>query len=138
MFCWLMMSRISLSFLSFALEQEGFKVYTATDGEQGLAIAKKIEPELLILDIMMPKMNGVELCKELRKLPSFDESLIAFLTAKSGDEAEIEALNAGGDDYISKPIKPKVFVTRVKALTRRIRGSKTKSQTITEFGTLKN
>ncbi len=125
-----------LEFLSFALEREGYQVYTAIDGREGLEMSLRHMPDLMILDIMMPEMSGIELCQELRKRPEFDDSLIAFLTAKSGEIAELEAFESGGDDYISKPIKPKVFVSRVKALLRRLPKSINKSSNLLIFGEL--
>ncbi len=108
-----------LEILSYNLRKEGFAVQTALNGEEGLKAAQQMEPDLIILDIMMPKMDGVELCRQLRSKTEFDQTLIAFLTAKEEDQAQIAALDFGGDDYITKPIKPKVLMSRVKALLRR-------------------
>jgi two-component system alkaline phosphatase synthesis response regulator PhoP len=108
-----------LEFLEYNLRKEGFEVYTANDGEAGIAIAEKERPNLIILDIMMPKMDGVEVCRHLRAKTEFDSTVIAFLTAREEDYSQIAALDVGGDDYITKPIRPRVFVSRVKALLRR-------------------
>ena len=108
-----------LEILSYNLRKEGFAVQTALNGEEGLKAAQQMEPDLIILDIMMPKMDGVELCRQLRSKTEFDQTLIAFLTAKEEDQSQIAALDFGGDDYITKPIKPKVLMSRVKALLRR-------------------
>lgn len=108
-----------LEFLRYNLEKEGFSVVTAADGEEGLAIADKEQPDLIILDIMMPKMDGVEVCRVLRSKPSFAQTVIAFLTAREEDFSQIAALETGGDDYITKPIRPRVFISRIKALLRR-------------------
>lgn len=108
-----------LEFLEYNLRKEGFQVFTASDGEEGIAQAEKEHPKLVILDIMMPKMDGVEVCRHLRSKSEFDNTVIAFLTAREEDYSQIAALDVGGDDYITKPIRPRVFVSRVKALIRR-------------------
>ena len=108
-----------LEFLGYNLEKEGFKVITASDGEEGIRLAEKERPQLIILDIMMPVMDGVEVCRQLRSNPLFSKTLIAFLTAREEDYSQIAALDVGGDDYITKPIRPRVFTSRIKALLRR-------------------
>ena len=108
-----------LEFLKYNLVKEGYKVYTAGDGSEGITIAEKEVPDLIILDIMMPKMDGVEVCRRLRNNSEFDKTVIAFLTAREEDYSQIAALDVGGDDYITKPIRPRVFLSRVKALLRR-------------------
>ncbi len=109
-----------LDFLRYNLQKEGYQVFTASDGAEGLKIAGTVRPHLAILDIMMPKMDGVELCRELRSRPEMSGMLIVFLTARDEDYSQIAALDIGGDDYITKPIKPRVFVSRIKALFRRL------------------
>ncbi len=108
-----------LEFLEYNLVKEGYEVYTANDGEEGIRLAKEHLPSLIILDIMMPKMDGVEVCRVLRNDHDFDKTIIAFLTAREEDYSHIAALDVGGDDYITKPIRPRVFMSRVKALIRR-------------------
>lgn len=108
-----------LEFLKYNLLKEGYEVAIAADGEEGISIAEKERPNLIILDIMMPKMDGVEVCRYLRNKPEFDKTVIAFLTAREEDYSQIAALDVGGDDYITKPIRPRVFLSRVKALLRR-------------------
>lgn len=108
-----------LEFLQYNLEKEGFEVVTANDGEEGIEMAEKENPNLIILDIMMPKMDGVEVCRVLRSRPKFAQTAIAFLTAREEDFSQIAALETGGDDYITKPIRPRVFLSRIKALLRR-------------------
>lgn len=108
-----------LEFLEYNLKKEGYRVFTASNGEEGVALAEKENPDLIILDIMMPKMDGVEVCRVLRSKPMFNKTLIAFLTAREEDYSQIAALEVGGDDYITKPIRPRVFMSRVKALLRR-------------------
>jgi two-component system alkaline phosphatase synthesis response regulator PhoP len=105
--------------LRYNLEKEGFVVFTASNGEEGIVVAEREKPDLIILDIMMPKMDGVEVCRQLRNKPDFAKTIIAFLTARDEDYSQIAALDVGGDDYINKPIRPRVFVSRIKALLRR-------------------
>ena len=111
-----------LEFLSYNLEAEGFDVSVASNGVLGLEKAREVEPDLIVLDIMMPEMDGVELCRRLRADPTFDRTAITFLTARQEDYSQIAALEQGGDDYISKPIKPRVLVARIKAMLRRRSG----------------
>ncbi len=108
-----------LEFLRYNLAKEGFDVFTASDGEEGIKVAEREHPKLIVLDIMMPKMDGVELCRALRNRPEFSKTVIAFLTAREEDYSQIAALDVGGDDYITKPIRPRVFISRIKALLRR-------------------
>jgi len=108
-----------LEFISYNLEKEGFKVYTAQNGAEAIRIAEKKLPHLIILDVMMPEMDGIAACEELRKIPALQGSIIAFLTARGEDYSQIAGFEAGADDYITKPIRPKVLVSRVKALLKR-------------------
>lgn len=108
-----------LEILAYNLRKEGFQVTTANNGEEGLKKAAEVKPDLIILDIMMPQMDGVEVCRHIRSRKEFDSTLIAFLTAREEDYSQIAALDVGGDDYITKPIKPRVLMSRVKALLRR-------------------
>ncbi len=108
-----------LEFLRFNLEKEGFSVFSAPNGEEGISLAEQERPDLIILDIMMPVMDGVEVCRTLRSKPEFSKTIIAFLTAREEDYSQIAALETGGDDYITKPIRPRVFISRIKALLRR-------------------
>lgn len=109
-----------IEILNFNLSKEGYDVYTAKNGDEALERAKKINPDLIVLDIMMPKKSGVEVCSILRTQALFKETLIIFLTALNDEETHIKGLSIGADDYISKPISPKVLVSRVNALFRRI------------------
>jgi two-component system alkaline phosphatase synthesis response regulator PhoP len=111
-----------LEILAYNLRKEGFQVTTASNGEEGLKKAEEVKPDLIILDIMMPQMDGVEVCRNIRSRKEFDSTLIAFLTAREEDYSQIAALDVGGDDYITKPIKPRVLMSRVKALLRRPSG----------------
>jgi two-component system alkaline phosphatase synthesis response regulator PhoP len=108
-----------LDFLSYNLQKEGYQVFTALDGEEGIKQAHQVQPDIIVLDIMMPKMDGVEACRYLRSKPEFDKTAIAFLTAREEDYSHIAALETGGDDYITKPIKIRVLLSRIKALIRR-------------------
>jgi two-component system alkaline phosphatase synthesis response regulator PhoP len=108
-----------LEFLSYNLEKEGYIVYTAKNGVDALKIAEDKLPNLIILDIMMPEMDGIATCEEIRKMPLLNNTIVAFLTARGEDYSQIAGFEAGGDDYITKPIRPKVLVSRVKALLKR-------------------
>ena len=108
-----------VEFLGYNLKREGFKVYSANNGKEGLKIAKEVLPHAIVLDVMMPGMDGIETCVELRKIPQLKKTLIMFLTARGEDYSQIAGLDAGADDYISKPIKPRLFVSRINALLRR-------------------
>jgi two-component system alkaline phosphatase synthesis response regulator PhoP len=109
-----------LEIIQFNLEAEGYEVITAKNGEEALEQAKKNRPDLIILDIMMPGKNGIEVCNILRMQPSFQETLIIFLSALSDEGTEIKGLETGADDYLAKPIRPKILVSKVNALFRRI------------------
>ena len=108
-----------LEFLSYNLKKEGYDIYTAINGKQAIEMAKKVSPQLIILDVMMPDMDGIETCREIRTLPGLKDVLIAFLTARNEDYSQIAGFEVGADDYINKPIKPRVLVSRIKALLRR-------------------
>lgn len=108
-----------LEFLEYNLKKEELNVHTASSGKKAIELAQKFTPDLIILDVMMPEMDGIETCKELRNIPGLQNTLIAFLTARNEDYSQIAGFDAGADDYISKPIKPRVLVSRIKALLRR-------------------
>lgn len=108
-----------LDLLKYNLEREGMQVSTAQNGREALRKAKELKPHLIVLDIMMPGMDGVEVCMQLRQLPEFHDTLIVFLTARGEDYSQIAGFEAGADDYITKPVRPKVFVSKVKALLKR-------------------
>src|SRR5687768_4915343 len=113
--------------LEYNLVKEGYEVITAKDGDEALDKAKKNLPDLVILDIMMPKKNGVEVCEILRAQPQFKETLILFLTALSDEATQIKGLTTGADDYVSKPISPQVFLSKVNSLFRRIKKKENKT-----------
>jgi two-component system alkaline phosphatase synthesis response regulator PhoP len=126
-----------LEFLSYNLKKEGYTTYTAGTGRQALEAAKKNFPHLIILDVMMPDLDGIETCRELRSIDGLKDVLIAFLTARGEDYSQIAGFDAGADDYITKPIKPRVFVSRIKALLRRIGETTEEKSGIMELGDLK-
>jgi two-component system alkaline phosphatase synthesis response regulator PhoP len=108
-----------LEFISYNLKKEGYEVYTALNGKEALPIAKKIKPDLILLDVMMPVMDGIETCKQIKADSDFNKTYVVFLTARAEEYSEIEGFNAGADDYIAKPIKPKVLISRLNAILRR-------------------
>jgi two-component system alkaline phosphatase synthesis response regulator PhoP len=108
-----------LEFISYNLTKEGFEVFTSNNGKEAIKIAMKEKPQLIILDVMMPDLDGIETCRVIRETPDLKHTLIAFLTARNEDYSQIAGFDAGADDYINKPIKPRVLVSRVKALLRR-------------------
>lgn len=110
-----------LEILKYNLSKEGYDVTTAKDGDEALEKAKQTQPEMVILDIMMPRKNGVEVCEILRAQPAFKDTLILFLTALSDEATQIKGLTTGADDYLSKPISPQVFLSKVQSLFRRIK-----------------
>lgn len=109
-----------LEFLSYNLRKEGFVVSTALNGREAIARALEEQPHLIVLDVMMPEMDGIETCEEIKKIPELKNSLIVFLTARGEDYSQISGFDAGADDYVTKPIKPKLLISRLKALLRRI------------------
>ncbi len=109
-----------LEFVSYNLQREGFKVFLARNGIEAIQMTAKIKPDLIILDVMMPEMDGIAACEEIRKLPGGKNIIIAFLTARGEDYSQIAGFEAGADDYITKPIRPKVLISRVRALLKRL------------------
>ncbi len=113
-----------LEFLSYNLKREGFLVMVANSGRAAIDLAQKNTPHLVLLDVMMPEMDGIETCERLRELPNSKNIIIAFLTARGEDYSQIAGFEAGGDDYITKPVKPKVLISRINALLKRINWDK--------------
>jgi len=111
-----------LEFISYNLTKEGYDVSTSNNGKEAIEIAKKINPDLIILDVMMPEMDGIETCHEIRNISQLKNTLIAFLSARGEDYSQVAGFDAGADDYITKPIKPRLLVSRVKAILRRKSG----------------
>ena len=110
-----------LEIVGFNLETEGYQVLKANNGKEAVAIAKREHPNLVILDVMMPEMDGIEACENMRKLPELQSTVITFLTARGEDYSQVAGFDVGADDYITKPIKPKLLVSKVKALLRRVK-----------------
>ncbi len=110
-----------LEIVSYNLSSEGYEVFTAKNGLEGVAKAKKKKPHLIIMDVMMPEMDGIEACETIRSTPGLENTIIAFLTARGEDYSQMAGFDAGADDYITKPIKPKVLVSKVKSLLRRFK-----------------
>lgn len=108
-----------LEFVGYNLRKEGFDVHTASNGADGVEKACEIQPDLILLDVMMPVMDGMEACRKIREIPELADVMIAFLTARHEEEAQIEGFESGADDYISKPINVKVLVSRIKAMLKR-------------------
>ena len=125
-----------LEIVGYNLTQEGYEVYTAKNGIEAVAKAKKKEPHLVILDVMMPEMDGIEACEIIRKTPGLENTMITFLTARGEDYSQLAGFEAGADDYIQKPIKPKVLMSKVKALLRRRKEQVSESEELVSIGDL--
>ena len=124
-----------LEIVGYNLTNEGYQVFTGENGVQAVKLAKKHKPHLIILDVMMPEMDGIEACEQIRQLPDFGNVIITFLTARGEDYSQLAGFEAGADDYITKPIKPKVLMSKVKALLRRFKKEE-KAEDIVKIGNL--
>ncbi|MGB0878983.1 MAG: response regulator transcription factor [Polaribacter sp.] len=113
-----------LEIVGYNLKNEGYDIYTARNGQEAIKLAKKHIPHLILLDIMMPEMDGIEACEKIRKIKSLENVIISFLTARGEDYSQVAGFEAGADDYITKPIKPKVLVSKIKSLLRRLKTEK--------------
>jgi len=113
-----------LEFLSYNLKKEGFKVFSANNGEEGVKMVQQLSPSLILMDVMMPKMDGIEACQIIRKDLNITQPIIAFLTSRAEDYAQIAGFEAGADDYITKPIRPRLLISKIESLLRRIDQSK--------------
>jgi two-component system alkaline phosphatase synthesis response regulator PhoP len=109
-----------LNFLSYNLKKEGYKVFTATNGEEGVKMVQQIHPSLILMDVMMPKMDGIEACQVIRKDLNITQPIIAFLTSRAEDYSQIAGFEAGADDYITKPVRPRLLISKVESLLRRL------------------
>ncbi len=125
-----------LELIEYNLKKEGYQVYLASNGQDGVAMAKKVHPDLIILDIMMPKMDGIEACRIMRAIPEFKNTFMVFLTARSEEYSEIAGFNVGADDYIAKPIKPRALISRINAILRRNTSGEEVSDNKVEIGDL--
>ncbi|WP_396195240.1 response regulator transcription factor [Flavobacterium sp.] len=123
-----------LEIVGYNLAQEGYQIVTATNGKEAIVKAKKELPHLIIMDVMMPEMDGMEACENIRKLPELSNVIITFLTARSEDYSQVAGFDAGADDYITKPIKPKLLVSKVKALLRRLKSEDQTTETLNVGG----
>ncbi len=124
-----------LEIVGYNLSQEGYKIVAAENGRDAIARAKKELPHLIIMDVMMPGMDGIEACEQIRKIPELQQTIITFLTARGEDYSQVAGFDAGADDYITKPIKPKLLVSKVKALLRRLKSEEgTSESTLTIHG----
>jgi two-component system, OmpR family, alkaline phosphatase synthesis response regulator PhoP len=119
-----------LEIVGYNLSLEGYQVITASNGKDAIAKAKRELPHLIIMDVMMPEMDGIEACENIRKFPELENTIITFLTARSEDYSQVAGFDAGADDYIAKPIKPKVLISKVKGLLRRLKESETENTTL--------
>ncbi|MCY1513611.1 Transcriptional regulatory protein WalR [compost metagenome] len=125
-----------LELIEYNLKKEGYQVFLASNGQEGVAMAKKVHPDLIILDIMMPKMDGIEACRLMRTIPEFKHTFMVFLTARSEEYSEIAGFNVGADDYIAKPIKPRALISRINAILRRNAAGEELSENKLEIGDL--
>ncbi len=125
-----------LEIVSYNLSSEGYQVFTAKNGVEGVAKAKKKLPHLIILDVMMPEMDGIEACEIMRNTSGLENTIITFLTARGEDYSQVAGFDAGADDYITKPIKPKVLVSKVKALLRRLKEDTDPQEDIVKVGNI--
>ncbi|MCC1483047.1 response regulator transcription factor [Winogradskyella immobilis] len=125
-----------LEIVGYNLSSEGYQVITAENGLKAIDKVKKHKPHLIILDVMMPEMDGIEACEKIRELPDVGDTIITFLTARGEDYSQVAGFDAGADDYITKPIKPKVLVSKVKALLRRLKETNDSSDSILKIGNL--
>ena len=114
-----------LEILSYNLSAEGYQISTASNGTEAVKKAKKHLPHLIIMDVMMPEMDGIEACEKIRTLPELKDTIITFLTARGEDYSQVAGFEAGADDYITKPIKPKVLISKIKSLLRRLNDTST-------------
>ena len=125
-----------LELVGFHLRKEGYTVFTASGGKEGVEIARREQPALIILDVMMPDMDGMETCEKIRQIPQLKDTLVTFLTALAEDYSMMAGFDAGADDYITKPVKPKVLVSKIKALLRRAGGQDVQAETRLAAGDL--
>lgn len=121
-----------LEFVSYNLLREGFEVQTASNGAQALTIAEQFLPHLVLLDVMMPEMDGMETCRRMRQMPQLDNTMIVFLSARGEDESQLAGFEMGADDYITKPVKVKLLVSRLKAILKRADNEAGETQTVAE------
>ncbi len=122
-----------VEFLGYNLKKEGYQVFSCYNGQQAISMAKEIKPHLIILDVMMPELDGIETCREMKQFPDLQNAIIVFLTARGEEYSQIAGFDAGADDYITKPIKPRVLLSRVKAWLRRTNNNKEEAPRLLEL-----
>lgn len=120
-----------LEIVGYNLRNEGYQVFTASNGLEGVKQAKKVIPHLILMDIMMPEMDGIEACEKIRKIKTLEHVIVSFLTARGEDYSQVAGFDAGADDYITKPIKPKVLISKIKSLLRRLKNNEEADTTTT-------
>lgn len=125
-----------LEILKYNLSSQGYQVFTARNGMEGVEKAKKKKPHLIILDVMMPEMDGIEACEIIRNTKGLEQTLITFLTARGEDYSQVAGFDAGADDYITKPIKPKVLLSKIKALLRRLKEDQDQAEEVLKVGNI--
>ncbi|MGB5236233.1 MAG: response regulator transcription factor [Flavobacteriaceae bacterium] len=125
-----------LEILKYNLSTQGYQIFTAKNGIEGVAKAKKKKPHLIILDVMMPEMDGMEACEIIRNTKGLENTIIAFLTARAEDYSQVAGFDAGADDYITKPIKPKVLISKIKALLRRLKEDTAQAEEVVKVGNI--
>jgi len=122
-----------LEIVGYHLKKEGYQISTASNGKEAVELAERIKPHLILLDIMMPEMDGIEACEKIRDLDGLENVVIAFFTARGEDYSQVAGFDAGADDYITKPVKPKVLMSKVKGLLRRLKTKEAKTENILSF-----
>ena len=123
-----------LEIVSYNLENEGYQIFTASNGVEAVEKASELKPHLILLDVMMPEMDGIEACEKIREIDELSEVIIAFFTARGEDYSQVAGFDAGADDYITKPVKPKVLVSKVKSLLRRLKEDTEETASLTTVG----
>jgi len=125
-----------LEIVSYNLIKEGYQIFTASNGIEAIKVSKEIQPHLILLDVMMPEMDGIEACEKIREIDKLKNVIIAFFTARGEDYSQVAGFDAGADDYITKPVKPKVLISKVKSLLRRLKDENSESQGSTTIGNI--
>jgi two-component system alkaline phosphatase synthesis response regulator PhoP len=125
-----------LEIVSYNLQNEGYQIFTAANGIEAIKMAKKINPHLILLDVMMPEMDGIEACEKIREIKGLEDVIIAFFTARGEDYSQVAGFDAGADDYITKPVKPKVLISKVKSLLRRLKQGQAEIENIVIIGNI--
>ncbi|MES2864548.1 MAG: response regulator transcription factor [Bacteroidota bacterium] len=125
-----------LEIVGYNLEQAGYQVFKAENGKDAVKQAQKVKPHLIIMDVMMPEMDGMEACEKIREIPDLKDTIITFLTARSEDYSQVAGFDVGADDYIAKPIKPKLLVSKVKGLLRRLKDEEAENSETLSVGNL--